>query len=105
MVLSESLSEAKLGAAVLALRVRYAPPSLPASRVLDEPGAKAKACWSTCTLPPLQLHDTSVKLWPPLVDLKMVTVPIMKVLGSLGSTAMPWLNQFCPKRLRWPSHP
>ena len=37
------------GTAALALAVPWTPPSLPAIRMLDEPGTKARACWSTWT--------------------------------------------------------
>ena len=40
--------------AMSAFEVENAPPSLPTRRMLDEPGTKASACWSTWTTWPLE---------------------------------------------------
>src|SRR5512142_255400 len=88
-----------LDVAELAFVVPCMPPSLPSSRMLDDPGTNARACWSVWTGPALP-----PKLYPHVRSLKEVPVRVAnqtsKVLmktrsALLGSTATAWSYQFC----------
>src|SRR5215208_748818 len=86
-------------AATVAVVVPCAPPSVPSSRMLEEPGTNAEACWSTWTgfgFGPLYPHVTSYHDVPVRSASHTSNVEKKTRSALFGSTVTAWSYQFCP---------